>query len=246
MSGTPEGRTARVVLAARAASDAQRLLEEAAELARTLHTELTGLFVEEADLLSGVGLPVTREVGLVSGAVRDIDAVATARELRRQADDVRVRLQRLATALGLPWSFRVERGDVLEVAVSAAASDLVILAPRTAAWQRVVGPPLAAAREPTVAALYDATDAGERALAAAFDLAAHGPARVSLLLREGADVEAARGRAAAHLGLPTAPATAPWGGLARRRRAVVVSVASVDRSELRRLLAGESPLILVP
>jgi hypothetical protein len=185
MSGTPEGRTARVVLAARAASDAQRLLEEAAELARALHTELTGLFVEEADLLSGVGLPVTREVGLVSGAVRDIDAVATARELRRQADDVRVRLQRLATALGLPWSFRVERGDVLEVAVSAAASDLVILAPRTAAWQRVVGPPLAAAREPTVAALYDATDAGERALAAAFDLAAHRPDRVSLLLREG-------------------------------------------------------------
>jgi len=244
--GTTADRSAlRVVLAARAAADAQRLAEEASALARVLHAELTGLFVEEADLLSVAGLPVTREIGLVSGAVRDIDTTSTTRLLRREADEVRARVERLATHLDLPWSFHVERGDVVEVAAAAASSGLVLLAPRPAAWQRVAGGVPRRPREATVATLYDVTEAGERALETALNLAAS-PELVTLVLRAGADVEAARRRAAARLGRTARPEVAVWGERPRLRRALVVSLASVDRGELRRLLTvEESPVILV-
>lgn len=242
MSTSAGGHGTRVVLAARAASDAQRLLGEAGELARALHAELTGLFVEESDLLRLAGIPVTREVGLASGAVRHIDATATARHLRRQADDVRARVEHLAAVLDLPWSFRVERGDVVELAVAAAARDIVLLAPRPSAWRRVTGP-APQRRGPAVAALYDATEAGERALAIALGLVADRADEVAVLLRAGDDVETARRRLAARPGLAS---PAVWGERPHPRRAVVVSVASLTGEELRRLLQSEeSPVILI-
>lgn len=119
--------TLRVILAPRAAVDARRLLDEAADLARALDAELAALFVEESALLAAVALPFSVEVGLVSGAVRPADAAATARLLQRRAEQFRALVAETAAALGVPWSFAITRGDLLAEARRAAAAAPVLL-----------------------------------------------------------------------------------------------------------------------
>ena len=140
----------------------------ARELARSLRLELAGLFVENLDLLRLAALPITREVGAVSGAVRAIELTDVEHSLRAQAEQVRTILSSLAAELDLPWSFRVERGDLLErvlaelsdtaAAVFAPAPRKVHLAVRLAAG----APPLR-----QILVVHDPTPAGGRAANAA-------------------------------------------------------------------------------
>lgn len=135
--------TLRVVLAPHAAVDARRLLDEAAALARALDAELAALFVEESDLLRCLALPFSREVGLVSGAIRAADPEATRRQLARSADQLRDLVAQTAVALGLPWSFAVARGDLVREALAAASAAPVLLAPPRSPAQHAVGSPAA-------------------------------------------------------------------------------------------------------
>jgi len=54
----------RILVAMDTLSDNQAVLESAAELAAQLEAELTGLFVEDTDLLQAAELPVSLEVML--------------------------------------------------------------------------------------------------------------------------------------------------------------------------------------
>lgn len=147
--------TLRVVLAPRAGVDARSLLDEAAVLARALDAELEAVLVEEADLLRCVALPVTVEIGLVSGAVHPADPEATRRVLARRAEQLRVLVAQTAAALDLPWSFVVTRGDLVREALAAAVAAPVLLAPPRSAVQHAVGPRPGARSRSTVAVLDD-------------------------------------------------------------------------------------------
>lgn len=252
MSGPPRV-PARVVLAARASADALRLLDEATTLARALRAELAGLFVEESDLLRLAALPVTREVGVASGAVREIDLAGTTRLLQRQADEVRAIVERAAAGLDLPWSFRITRGNVVQAAVAAAAGpDLVLVAPPRSAAQRALGflPP--APRAGGVAAFYDGTPSGDRALAAALHLASGFPERVWLVLPARGNPVALSRLAADRLGVPRGlPAAVVLPELRRHPapRALVVSTTALatGAANLPALLADvRGPVVLVP
>jgi len=131
--------TLRVVLAPRASVDARRLLREAADLARALDAELAALFVEESDLLTCVALPFTVEVGVVSGIVRDVDPESMRRLMARREAEVRAFVAQTATALDLPWSFAVTRGDLVREALAAVGVDVVVLAPPRTAVQHALG-----------------------------------------------------------------------------------------------------------
>lgn len=155
--------TLRVVLAPRAAIEAQRLLGEAAALARAMDAELAALFVEESALLRCVALPFSVEVGLASGAVRPTDPESTRRMLARTADQLRTLLAETAAGLGLEWSFAVTRGDLLREALSAAAAAPVLLEPphsarQYAAWPQAgrSGVTVAVLEEPTLTAITPA------------------------------------------------------------------------------------------
>lgn len=94
-------------------------LEAATALARRLDAELTGLFVEDINLLRMATLPFAREYALASAAARNVDVAEVEQALRRQADAVRGALSRTAQALRVPWSFQVVRGAMLDSVLEA-------------------------------------------------------------------------------------------------------------------------------
>ena len=104
----------RVLVAMEPPNLSTQTLFAARELAQSLQLELAGLFVEDLNLLRLAALPITREVGAASGAVRTLELGDVERALRTQAEQMRGALSSFAAELNLPWSFRVERGELLE------------------------------------------------------------------------------------------------------------------------------------
>ena len=104
----------RVLLAFDHGAPATQPLAMARMLVETLGAELAGLFVEDTNLLRLAALPFTREVGATSGLSRPLELLDVERALRVQAQSAKRLLAQLATELSVPWSFRVERGEVLQ------------------------------------------------------------------------------------------------------------------------------------
>jgi hypothetical protein len=108
------------------AVQAARALDAVAQAAAALEAELTGLFVEDVELLHFAGLPFAREIGAFSA--RALDVRTMERRLRSQAEGARRALAAAAEGKPLRWSFRVERGSVLSRVRSALDdADLVVL-----------------------------------------------------------------------------------------------------------------------
>ena len=104
----------RVLLAFDNAAPATQPLATARALIEILGGELAGLFVEDVNLLRVAALPFTREVGAVSGVSRPIELPDIERVLRVQAETAKRMLAELAGELSVPWSFRIERGNMLQ------------------------------------------------------------------------------------------------------------------------------------
>jgi hypothetical protein len=103
-----------------------RALDAVAETAAALEAELTGLFVEDVELLHFAGLPFAREIGAFSA--RALDVRTMERRLRSQAEEARRALAAAAEGKPLRWSFRIERGSLREqVRGALAEADLVVL-----------------------------------------------------------------------------------------------------------------------
>jgi nucleotide-binding universal stress UspA family protein len=104
------------------------LLEAAAELAARFHTELVGLFIEDANLIHLAGSPFLREVSRFSGTARQLDREQLERQLRAQASQMRRVLTTIAARQQVPATLRVVRGQVVaELLKAAAETDLIIL-----------------------------------------------------------------------------------------------------------------------
>lgn len=103
-------------------------LRAAVELAAALEAEVTGLFVEEVDLLTCADLPITREVGLASAVPRSYDRRDTELQLQAQARLLAGLLARAAETARVNWTFRVARGRLAaEVLAAAAEADIVTI-----------------------------------------------------------------------------------------------------------------------
>jgi hypothetical protein len=247
-------KVSRVTLAVQAPAPDRELLDAAASLARAMQAELAGLFVEDMALLRGAALPITREVGRVSGVARAFDVPDVERVLRRQAEQVREGLASVARSVSLTWSFEVRRGDLVEQALALLApTELVVLSIRSAHAPR---PPT---QSGGVIAVLEAAEEELQTLSVALQLA-QGRA-LSLLLVAATEAEFSALRARVERGLPgsAAPASiehapsAPLRQLAqlpelRHSRALVLGARSVKRNHgaLQALLRSvRGPVILV-
>lgn len=117
-------------------AQAIRELDAVAEAAAALEAELTGLFVEDVELLHFAGLPFAREIGVSS--VQALDVRTMERRLRYQAEEARRALAAAAEGKPLRWTFRIERGSLpAQVRSALSDADLVVLlggrSPRRAA-----------------------------------------------------------------------------------------------------------------
>lgn len=123
----PTSRTRTVVLALdRRAGD--WALETALTLASQMQAHLSGLFVEDIDLLRLASLPFAREIMAFNAQSRPLAVEALEETLRTQAELLQRQLARAAEARRIEWSFSVVRDRLLRAAHSAAVdADLYIL-----------------------------------------------------------------------------------------------------------------------
>lgn len=183
-------RIRRILVAVDASAPSHAALRAAAALAQGLDAQLEGLFVEDLELLHFAQLPFAREVGLASAARRALDAPAMERALNAQARRAQRAFEALGKQHGVRWSFRVVRGNVAGEILSAAA-EVDVVALGLCGHMEIAGRRLGSTvrtilesahcsvliehhRRPdgsTVLVLYDGSDASDRALERAKQLA---------------------------------------------------------------------------
>jgi len=206
--GTHGGRVLALVDASRPSLAA---LKAAARLAARRKVELVALFVEDIALVRSAGYAFCREVGAVSGNVRQLDVVAVETRLRRQGERARRALAEAAASLGIAHSLSIRRGHVVdEIHAVAQPGDLLVLA--RAGWSAPAGRWLgstaralvemspvpvmlhdehAPRRDGPVVALVDDGESARETIAFAADLALQETRRLAVLLTPNADARAA-------------------------------------------------------
>lgn len=208
-------RIRRIVIALGSEAPDARALERIARLAARMQAEeVTGLFVEDIDLLHLAALPFAAEFSRFAQRHRPLHSVELERQLRIQAAAAQRALAAAAERAGVKWSFRVTRGSVVALLLQAVAEvDLLALgaARRMLLREPDLGFALEAAAHRALRAeapdrplvvVLDGTAAGWRALEVARQIA-DGDARALTVLLTGAnqeDVEYLRRKAIEHVG----------------------------------------------
>lgn len=195
----PVRRLALVGESARVNPDLLRLAAMFAEPSRV--DELLGLFVQDVTLIRAAELPVTREIGVVSGRVRELDAGRVLALMQRQADILREQLAAIAAELRLPLSFRIARGRLLDQAMQLLPTvDLLFLCARRGG---VIPARPAVSRDGVVSALIEPNGDAGRVIDAAWRLAGGRPDRLLCIVPRGTGggVQAARRLVADRVGV---------------------------------------------
>lgn len=126
-------RARRILVALDGSPESRAALAAAARLAVSTGASLSGLFVEDVELLRLAGLPFAREAGLSSGVFRRLDTADIELRFRVAAERAREALREAAEMSGLSTSFRVARGRVVpELLAAALEADLVAAGKRSA------------------------------------------------------------------------------------------------------------------
>jgi nucleotide-binding universal stress UspA family protein len=121
-------RIRRILVALDASPHSLAALDAATELAVNLGAELSGLFVEDVNLLRLAQLPFSKEMDFMTQSSRSLDRAYLERQLRVQASRMRRALAERAEHSQVPWSFGVARGAITsELLKAAAEADLTIL-----------------------------------------------------------------------------------------------------------------------
>lgn len=174
-------------------------LTAAADLAAALGAEITGVFVEDANLVRLAALPFASEISRFSGEVRALAPTSMKRGMRAQAARARRALIRRAEGLGLRWSFEVIRGDIPELLLAKSdQADIVIMGRASWTEGRRLGSTVKAVielgRRPTlvlhrdtdlpnrILIVFDGSSASDQGLAAGALLASHFGHKLSILV----------------------------------------------------------------
>lgn len=241
-------------------------LAAARALVETLDAELSGLFVEDINLLRLAALPFTREVGATSGLSRPIELLDVERVLRLQADAARQALSELAAELAVPWSFRVERGDLVDrVLAEMSESVAAVLVPPMLARKLELAsgkrPGRSRSEGQRLLAVWDRSAAGTQPLTIALRLAAVQHATVTLALVGGEPLTSETGPESLASLLAAAPPGTRVVTLSRAEPAVLAaqlratacdllllswSGLARDREQMRALIEGAgAPVVLL-
>lgn len=160
------------------------LLELAVSLAGLQSAELSALFVEDNDLFQLAGLPFAIEIDRMTSAMLQFDPLQISQQSDRQVQRFRKRLADLEKQSKLTVSLKVVRGRYLNEALAAAAGVDLLLFARTRKSQsptpgkqgnigRYVCP---------VWVVFNGTEASERAVKLAADIACSRNAALNIIL----------------------------------------------------------------
>ena len=168
----------RILVALNAISDSQAAIERAAALAAAFEAELTGLFIEDVNLLHMAELP-GYEVVLTTGRAQKTDRGVIERQIRARAERARDAMARVAAARRLAWTFEVRRARLGEALLDAAKLADVVAAEWTGPGMAVTARP--DGRRP-VLAYYEGGGCAARVLAVAVRAAVARKAPLQILV----------------------------------------------------------------
>ncbi len=243
----------RILVALDASAQSTMAIEAAAALAAQLEAELSGIFVEDIQLLHLAESPYAREILYASAKGAPLSRAAMESTLKAQAERARSSLAASAEQFRVRWSFRNVRGQVASELLSA-AGEADLLALGVVGWscisrRRIGSTALEAAaseipvllvseggvpRDAKLLVLYDGSPTARHGLAAAADLARGRAIKMAVLLATAQPDHIDKLR-------EEAGALAQAQGVAPRFRAFD----SKDRASLLRALEAEKPAILV-
>lgn len=128
---SPENRSVklkRILVPLDTSPHSRAALEAAAQLASAIGAEVSGLYVEDTDLLELCRYPFAREIGMLPARSRRLDAAELERDFRIQAEQIRRMMALLSREAEFSWSLTVRRGRVAtEILEQAPSADLVVL-----------------------------------------------------------------------------------------------------------------------
>jgi nucleotide-binding universal stress UspA family protein len=197
----------RILVALDSSRESLDALEAAARVAARMQAELTGLFVEDIDLINLAALPFAREIALSGSGGRKLSPESVEKAWKSQAAAARQALENAARQASLRWSFRVTRGRVeAEVMAACGEADLVALGKairpltrraRLGSTARAVtagapsavllaGGPAPASHSSRVMVSYDGSACARRALALAIRMARNDGGDLAVFLLPGA------------------------------------------------------------
>jgi nucleotide-binding universal stress UspA family protein len=174
----------RILVALDASAPSLSALRAAGEIAAEHRAELVGVFVEDVNLVRMAALPVTREIGQMSGRIRELDERTMARQLRGLALRAERALAQEAGRRQVHWSFSVSRGTIgAELWGAASEADLVVMgragwssrrtagssveAVLTSGMRRTLVIGAGARLQPTWLVVYDGSEMADRGLQSA-------------------------------------------------------------------------------
>ncbi len=133
MSNTGALEIRRILLALDASPGSLAALEAAVDLAAKIEAELSGVFVEDEDLMRMAESPYARQIVYPSSAQTATSRASVEREIKSQGERARETLARAAERAHIRWSFRTVRGKVTSQLL-AAAGEGDVLAVGRASW----------------------------------------------------------------------------------------------------------------
>lgn len=122
MNTAPDKQPSKVLLTADVGGYSVAALDLAVRMAAATKTHLRGLFVEDEDLLQLTGLPITREISLVTARERPTSIEQMQRAMRSLANRFEASLRQEAGALKISCSFEYVRGRVRDIGMRPDAS----------------------------------------------------------------------------------------------------------------------------
>ncbi len=242
-----KARIRRITVILRGHAAEARLLGSAVRLARDTAAELTGVFLEDIDLLRLAELPLAIEICRSTSTRRPVEAAELARQLASQAAAAEQALGRVAEDAGVAWSFRVARGAVTAMLMAAAAeADITLVAAaRRALWAygeaaAADAGPRGGGRAP-IAVVFDRSAAATRALDVGLRLAATEGRPLTIILTSSTWESGERVREQAELALGKQPAR--FHMLIHSEPARLLVAVREQRPSMLVLPAGETSLV---
>jgi nucleotide-binding universal stress UspA family protein len=118
----------RILVPLDASAHSRAALEAAIQLAEAIGAEISGLYVEDADLLEVCRYPFAREIGMFPAESRRLESADLERDFRIQAERIRRMMALLTENRAIHWSLTVRRGQVArEILALATSADLVVM-----------------------------------------------------------------------------------------------------------------------
>src|SRR2546425_755825 len=121
-------RVRRILVALDSSAHSLAALEASVDMAARMEAELTGLFVEDIELLRMADAPFARELLYPSATEAPLNRATMERKLRAQSEQARKALAAAADRAQVQWTFRTVRGQVIsEVLAAAGEADLLAI-----------------------------------------------------------------------------------------------------------------------